>query len=174
MEFNVENMPINEIKKMFNTSSSISFFNEYTLQDIEETKKILFIKYYQEFPNREKQIQVFLDNCGIKLMKDKMSQSIPMDIKLHNSTKNNIVPVSNKEYERIINIDSLYRETLYPYGVDRSSETDFLMNLNDNLNDTISLKLSSITIPFTFYNIESRQGNNYFYVETRSYLSAND
>ena len=168
MEFNVENMPINEIKKMFNTSSSISFFNEYTLQDIEETKKILFIKYYQEFPNREKQIQVFLDNCGIKLMKDKMSQSIPMDIKLHNSTKNNIVPVSNKEYERIINIDSLYRETLYPHGVDRSSETDFLMNLNDNLNDTISLKLSSITIPFTFYNIESRQGNNYFYVETPS------
>ena len=39
------------------------------------------------------------------------------------------------------------------------------IQLNDELDNVVTLELTNINIPFTFYNIDSNYGNNYFYIE---------
>ena len=36
------------------------------------------------------------------------------------------------------------------------------VTLNDTLDNVVSLELTNINIPFTFYNINENAGNNYF------------
>jgi len=72
---------------------------------------------------------------------------------------------------RVTEIDSQYRPTLFqcnypesclsPY-LSQASETMFSSKLTDTLNNTVSLKVSAINIPFSFYNVESNQGNSVY------------
>ena len=39
------------------------------------------------------------------------------------------------------------------------------IKLNDSLDNVITLELTNICIPYTFYNIDSNNGNNYFYIQ---------
>ena len=77
--------------------------------------------------------------------------------------------VNPKHFEesfRMINIDSMYRKNLWnnDYEYDSITSTNMIVNLNDSLDNVISLELTNICIPFTFYNIDKNYGNNYFYV----------
>ena len=72
---------------------------------------------------------------------------------------------------RVTEIDSQYRPILFqcnypescvsPY-LSPASETIFSSKLTDTLNNTVSLKVSAINIPFSFYNIETNQGNSVY------------
>ena len=77
----------------------------------------------------------------------------------------------NETY-RIINIDSTYRDNLWlnNYVYDSKTSTNMNVQLNDELDNVVTLELTNINIPFTFYNIDSNYGNNYFYIE----ISGND
>ena len=61
----------------------------------------------------------------------------------------------------------MYRENLWNSGLtyDTRTSTDMIVELNDKLDSVVSLELTNISIPFTFYNIDETHGNNYFYVE---------
>ncbi len=76
---------------------------------------------------------------------------------------------------RIINIDSKFRQNNIPAlkKIDYSSisqpvsestwsSTHFSLDLSDQLTNTLSIKLSTLQIPFTWYNIDHHYGNNYF------------
>ena len=77
------------------------------------------------------------------------------------------------EIYRIISIDSLYRDNLLHTNDVYNSRTSSCMNitLNDTLDNVVSLELTNINIPFTFYNINENAGNNYFYIEKGSNLT---
>lgn len=62
---------------------------------------------------------------------------------------------------RIINLDSQYRET----NVDNEeSATDYTLSLSEPLMNVISLKLYSFQIPYSWYVIDSENGNNHFWI----------
>jgi len=70
---------------------------------------------------------------------------------------------------RLVNIDSQYRDGIFPYNPDPdgpSSSTNYTLDLTDILNNTISLEVTSFQIPYTWYLIdELYQGNNCFYID---------
>ena len=75
---------------------------------------------------------------------------------------------------RLVNIDSQFRQNSYPAKsgllfsqivtphTSTYSSTDFTVDLTDTLNNVLSLKLYSVTIPYSWYNIDSTNGNSCF------------
>lgn len=73
--------------------------------------------------------------------------------------KGKLNPVLKETVKRIIQLDSQFRDTsVYP------SSTDYTINLSDPLTDVVSLRLSSINIPQTWYTIGNEYGSNFFLI----------
>jgi hypothetical protein len=74
--------------------------------------------------------------------------------------KNTVRDNLNADYKntitRLILIDSQFRPDLTKVS------TDFICAMNEKIVNTVSLEISNIQIPFTFYNIENVRGNNRF------------
>lgn len=77
-------------------------------------------------------------------------------------------PINYKTIQRVINIDSRFRDNYY--GVDSN---DLHINLPFTINNVISMQLSSAYIPKTFYNISQELGNNRLQIEL-NYVSKMD
>jgi hypothetical protein len=59
-----------------------------------------------------------------------------------------------------LNIDTKFRDTLTT-----TQSSDFTIQLTTKLNKVVSMELSAIELPFTFYNISQHNGNNYLYLK---------
>ena len=71
--------------------------------------------------------------------------------------KSNINPLLKQTCKRICMFDSQYRDTtLYPIS------GSYLINLSDPLYNVLSLRLHTINIPFTWYNVSKNYNYNYF------------
>jgi hypothetical protein len=64
-------------------------------------------------------------------------------------------------------IDSQYRPQLH------EEETNFMIHLNEKVVNAVSLEMINIQIPYTFYNIEARQGNNHMVFTETTYDASN-
>ena len=180
-ELNINNHNLRSIQKLFcECGKSNVFYNTYTLMDIEDTKNKVYLELLRKYnyQNKEK-IQSFIDQaCNM----------LSSELFRTNETGKNTEMVGvkdiikdqrklNKNYfneiYRIISIDSLYRDNLLHTNDVYNSRTSSCMNitLNDTLDNVVSLELTNINIPFTFYNINENAGNNYFYIEKGSNLT---
>ena len=173
MNFNSEQYSIVDIKKMFNILDNVNFFDDFTLQDVESVKKKLYVYYRNQYPMRDDKIKQLLDTLSKNLIEDKFSLSLekPQNVLVKNTIKDDLNPNYKNTISRITQIDSQYRPTLfqcnYPENcqipsLSPASETMFSSKLTDTLNNMISLKVSNLNIPFSFYNVEKTQGNSYF------------
>ena len=73
--------------------------------------------------------------------------------------------------QRLVVIDSQYRQNIAPFSANvdaPSSSTDFTLDLSDPLTDTLSLKLYSYEIPYSWYVIDKNMGTSYFWVKRGS------
>lgn len=59
-------------------------------------------------------------------------------------------------------LDSAYRQNIIPYESPVAASTDYSLDLSDTLTNTLSIKLSSVQIPYTWYNIAGYLGNSCF------------
>lgn len=59
--------------------------------------------------------------------------------------------------QRLVVIDSQFRSSISP-----SSSTDFTLDLSDPLTNTLSLKLYSYQIPYSWYVIDKTMGTSFF------------
>jgi len=66
-------------------------------------------------------------------------------------------------YKRTLNIDTRFRENYY-----KTSSTDFHVSLPIRIKGVTKMKLCSLELPFTIYNVSASQGNNVFYIGTTS------
>ena len=172
-ELNIDNYDLKTIKKLYNTSmGSNMFLNSYTLLDVESGKKKTFTYLMKKYNFREpKYIQSFVDSTAMLLAKE-IFQSNPLEhINVNTNTPSSVVqnlkPKNVQEIHRMITIDSAYRSNLFSTNNNYNSYTssDMIIQLNDNLDTTSSLELTNVCIPFTFYNINSDHGTNFFYVK---------
>tara|TARA_Y100000768_G_C23991185_1_gene693375 strand:+ start:13493 stop:14869 length:1377 start_codon:yes stop_codon:yes gene_type:complete len=165
-ELSIDNHNIKSLKKMYNDSiQSNLFFNTYTLMDVENAKQKLYSKLLLKYNYKNTHyIERFIEDSSRSL-----AEEIFNNKEVSNKLENTINSSHTKETKynhRIVNIDSLYRSNLYDDKTyDTKSSSDMNIELNDSLNEVVSLELSHVCIPFTFYNITSNSGNNYFYVD---------
>lgn len=62
-------------------------------------------------------------------------------------------------YKRTLNIDTRFRENYY-----KTNSTDFHVSLPIRIKGVTKMKLCSLELPFTVYNVSASQGNNVFYI----------
>jgi hypothetical protein len=71
-----------------------------------------------------------------------------------------INPLNKRIITKCLNIDTKFRDTL---TITQSS--DFTIQLTTKLNKVVSMELSAIEIPISFYSISQHNGNNYLYIK---------
>lgn len=185
-ELNIDNYDLKSIKKIYTTSTGNNMFlNTYTMIDVEAGKKQLFNYLMKKYNYREPQyIQSFVDSTAIALARELFqtnttenplpTSALPISGSSMVQTSSNSKTMFDSKAafisHRIINIDSAYRSNLFSTNDDYSSSTssNMIVQLNDTLDNTTSLELANVCIPFTFYNINVEHGNNFFYVQSSS------
>ena len=74
-------------------------------------------------------------------------------------TSGNVNPLLKETQKRVIHVDSQHRDyTVYP------TSTDYTVNLSDPILNAVSLRLHSVTIPYSWYNVSNVYNSNYFYI----------
>ena len=118
------------------------------------------------YVNRSNKVKIFSDENGHYQMKQKkIGIANSYVIPVAQGTTN---PILRNTLTRIINIDSQFRQSAFPYTLDPSSPTSatsFTVVLTEPLTNVTSLKLNSINIPYTWYSVDSAVGNNVMYVD---------
>ena len=155
----IENYTPTDLKKIFTKGTNINFLNDYTFQDVEDGKKRLYLQMANTYPKEK--LQHFLDHAGKKLMEDKISNGFdkPIGAVIKNTVKDNLNPDYKNTIKRLIHIDSQY----IPLHI--KNPYDYVYKLSEKLVNVVSLQAVNIQVPITNYNIEERQGNNYFFVD---------
>jgi len=78
-------------------------------------------------------------------------------------------PIYQNSYERLIYIDSQYRNNIFPYANNDVNSptisTNFSIDLTERLKNTVSLELESIYIPYAWNTYHESLGNTFFWVE---------
>lgn len=177
MNLNIDSYSIKELKKLFTINDNLNLFNnEFTLQDIESIKQKLYFMYQYDYRGKETELKDFLDKASKQIIEDKFSQGSTEGVVVKNTIKDSLNPNYKNTITRVTEIDSQYRPVLFQCNYDLNCnslspayETYFSSQLTDTLTNTISLNVSNICIPFTFYNIESSKGNHLFKVDDVEY-----
>lgn len=78
-------------------------------------------------------------------------------------------PIFQNSYERLIYIDSQYRNNIFPYANNDVNSptisTNFSIDLTERLKNTVALELESIYIPYEWNTYHESLGNTFFWVE---------
>jgi hypothetical protein len=118
------------------------------------------------YVNRANKAKIFRDANGHYQMKQKkVGVASSYQIPIAQGTTN---PILRNTLTRIVNIDSQFRSSAFPYTFDPASPTSatsFTVVLTEPLTNVTSLKLNSINIPYTWYTVDSAVGNNIMYVD---------
>ena len=118
------------------------------------------------YVNRSNKVKIFHDENGHYQMKQKkIGVANSYNVPIAQGTTN---PILRNTLTRIINIDSQFRQSAFPYTIDPASPTSatsFTVVLTEPLTNVTSLKLNSINIPYTWYSVDSAVGNNVMYVD---------
>lgn len=75
-------------------------------------------------------------------------------------------PLKTRVISKCLNIDTRFRDNFT-----QTSSSDFLINLPIRLQKVVSMQITAIEIPVSFYGISSKYGNNYFYIEATQQLN---
>lgn len=115
-----------------------------------------------------------LDKLDVPLLKEPLSRQT--ELIQRNDTQfiytNNsdyfpgvINPLNKRTITKCLNIDTKFRDTLTT-----TQSSDFTIQLSTKLNKVVSMELSTIEVPISFYSISNHNGNNFLYINIK-YLS---
>ena len=130
--------------------------NQYLTQD--------GAKEFKQYTSRDNKVQIFEDGNGHEQMKQERLGAVnAINVPVSQGSLN---PVLKNITSRIVMLDSTYRQNIVPYNLPVAASTDYTLDLSDTLNKTLSIKLSSVQIPFTWYNYADYLGNTCFMYAT--------
>jgi hypothetical protein len=120
--------------------------------------------------DRKNKVQIFDDENGSHetMKREQLSvlNSHPLAI-----AQDSLNPTLKNINQRLVVIDSQYRQNIAPFSDNTdapSSSTDFTLDLSDPLTDTLSLKMYSYEIPYSWYVVDKNMGTSYFWVKELS------
>lgn len=116
---------------------------------------------FNTYTSRDNKVQTFQDdqNNHDQMKRERLSAVDIVNVPVSQGTLN---PVLKNITSRIVMLDSAYRQNIIPYDSPVTASTDYTLDLSDTLNNTLRLKLSSVQIPYTWYNIAGYLGNSCF------------
>jgi len=122
-------------------------------------------KEFNQYTSRDNKVQIFEDD---KNDHDQMKQERlgAVDVVNVPVSQGSLNPILKNVTSRVIMLDSAYRQNIVPYDSVSAASTDYTLDLSDTLNKTLSIKLSSVQIPFTWYNFADYLGNTCFMYAT--------
>ena len=154
-EIDSENEAKNKIDKkdtnniVSNSRNANDWFGSPYLQQNNQQQK-------DKITQRENKVQLF-DNNQVPMNREQLGVTNNYQVKVGQDTLN---PVLQNTISRYIIIDSQYRQSSSGDGY--TLNTDFTMDLSEHMVNVLSLRLSAIQIPFSWFNINSYR--NYFYI----------
>jgi len=108
--------------------------------------------------DRKQKIQVYGDYNHNPMNREQLGVSNNFQVDVAQDTLN---PNLKNTINRLVNIDSQFRQ--YTGGVETSS-TDFTLDLSEILTNSLSLKLYSYQLPYSWYVIDTQYGNTCFWI----------
>lgn len=78
-----------------------------------------------------------------------------------------INPLNTRVITKCLNIDTRFRKNLYT-----TQSSDFTIQIPTKFNKVVSMQLSAIELPISFYGISSNYGNNYLYIKVKYIVSS--
>jgi hypothetical protein len=147
-----ENTPysLNAIYPAGDKQSDEWFENEVLQQDDKtQTDKIT---------DRKQKIQVFGDYNHNPMNREQLGVNNNFQVDVAQDTLN---PNLKNTINKFINIDSQFRQ--YTGGIETSS-TDFTLDLSENLNNALSIKLYSYQLPYSWYTIDKQYNNTCLWI----------
>lgn len=122
-----------------------------------------------QYTDRKNKVQIMRDeNEHYQMKQQRVGVVNAHNLPVVQGTMN---PTLRTTIARTVNVDSQFRQTLFPYSNDPtspSSSTSFTLVLSDPLVNVLSLKLYSINIPYTWYSVDEDVGNNVMYVDLKT------
>ena len=118
-------------------------------------------KPFNTYTSRDNKVQTFQDdeNNHDQMKRERLGAVDVVNVPVSQGTLN---PILKNITSRIVMLDSAYRQNIIPYDSPVAASTDYTLDLSDTLNNTLSIKLSSVQIPYTWYNIADYLGNSCF------------
>ena len=103
---------------------------------------------------RKQKIDVF-DNGQVPMNREQLGVNNNFNLPVAQDVLN---PNLENTTSRFVNLDSQFRQ-----AADKSS-TDYTLDLSDPLTNTLSLRMYSVQIPYTWYVIDTQYGNTCFWI----------
>ena len=135
-------------KLLEDNQSTQWFSNQYLSQDDKQQS--------EKITQRANKIQLF-ENNHFPMKREQLGVSNNFQVKVGQDTLN---PVLQNTISRYVVIDSQYRQGMTGDGSELN--TDFTIDLSERIINVLSLKLTSVQIPFSWFNIT--ESNNVFQV----------
>tara|TARA_Y100000992_G_scaffold302653_2_gene277991 strand:- start:4209 stop:5924 length:1716 start_codon:yes stop_codon:yes gene_type:complete len=135
---------------------------------IEKFKKSEDENMVNFFNDTQDKLLRYIDDLTI----EKSDEAIIWEDKYNSNQLNQPAKIVTKDNEPIIGSNISTKIQLFivlnsEFIVENNSDsTDYLVTLPDTIYDVISLRLYSVTVPKTWYTIDSSYGNNFFYLYT--------
>jgi len=177
-DLNIENYKISELEEMFELPKN------YDESIIEFQKNIILNSTIKTNMNREKKqgIIMFIEKVSdlLKSQTLKLTQNNILP-NINNFSQKNIIeksptpydhsapsefyqgvlnPLAKRILRQNINIDTRFRDNYY-----NTTSSNFHVDLPIKLTDVVSLQLSALELPSTFYTISQAFNNNFFVIE---------
>ena len=185
----INNYTMVDLEKFFQIESR----RKYTASDIElkETQiRELLLSTGHIDKNFKRDLLVFLETAKKWLVAAKCTPMIPapqvhVETRTQELTKREETPyinTFNSEYfpgilnplktrviSKNLNIDTRFRDRM-----SITNSADFILNLPMKFQKVVSMQVTAIEFPVSFYGISSKYGNNYFYIAARQQLDENN
>ena len=189
-DLNINNYKKNELKEMFDLPSNYdqqildiketklreSILKNKEIKDetrmktiyfLTEAKKILLEDVYQKVENAEEKVKDYFNSIyDLKPVKLENDEEHMVQVRKNQPYLSSfpseffpgiINPIKRRINKQNLNIDTRFRENYYG-----SSSTNFNVTLPLVFNNVLTMQLSAIELPTSFYNISKQYGNNFF------------
>ena len=116
--------------------------------------------------DRKQQVQIFNQDGHFIMNRDQLGVSNNYQLPVAQGQLN---PNLKNTTTRIVNIDSQYRENIFPFNSNPdspSSPTNFTLDLSDPIHNAIDIRVTSYQIPYSWYLIDADwRSNSCFFVD---------
>ena len=159
IDLNLNNYTISDLERFFDVTG------DYTMLDVEQKKQILITRLnaMNVSLSMQNEIITFLNNAKEKLLNN--SELIPKQVAPFvysnpiDHFKGTFNTIEKKMVSKLICVDTFFRSSYLS-----TKSTDFTYTFPETINNVVSLQLSCLEIPYTWYNISAEQKNNFFII----------
>ena len=107
--------------------------------------------------DRKQKVDVYSDT-HMNMKQEQLGINNNYNVPIAQDTLN---PKLENTIERFINIDSQFRQSSNNY---ENSSSDYVLDLSESLSNVLSLRLYAYQIPYSWYCIDGKYGNNCFWI----------